>query len=102
MGMDVCCCPGGAAPLRVLERELQCKVCALAYHTIYLDPSSVGFDDGFDIAESEAKTFYIMQIAGMGAIELLEDAPLGLLAHTDAIVFDTDHEIFWRAVRNDS
>ena len=69
---------------------------------IHLDLSLMGFDDRLHVAKTEAKPFYVMQVAGMGAIELLENAALRFLGHSDPVVFDPDDKHPGRTVGADA
>ncbi len=60
------------------------------------------FDEGLNITEAQAEAFYIVQVAGVGAVEFFEDAALGLLAHADAIVFDANDQVLLGAMGNDA
>src|SRR5579863_4931763 len=84
MGMGVFYC----------QRDFQGKIRALAYHAFHLDLSFMCRDDGLHIAKTETEPFHIVQVAGMRAIKLLENAALGLFAHPDAVVFDTNDQAF--------
>src|SRR6185437_7528769 len=92
MGMVVFCFQGK------LQREIR----SFAYHAFHLDLSAMRLDDCLYITESESETFYVVQIAGMCAVKLLEDAAHGLFAHADPIVFDTDNEVLHRAMGDDA
>ena len=86
----------------VLEREFEGEVCAFARNAVHFYLSMVCFDDGFDIAKAQAKALDVMKVTGMGPVEFLEDTALRLLAHAYAVVFDTDDQVFLRAMGNDA
>lgn len=88
--------------LIVLERKLEREIRSFPYHTIYLDPTLMSFDDRFNVAKPQAKTLDVVKIARMGAVEFFEDASLRFLAHPDTIVFNADDKIFRRAMSDDA
>ncbi len=63
----------------------------LAQYAFHLDLPIVGVYDGLHITQTKSKSFYIMDITGMGAVKLLEDAAHRFFSHTNTIVFHTDH-----------
>ena len=95
MGMGACCCQ------LAFEREFECEGRSFSDRAIHFDLSMLCFDDRLDITEAEAETFYVVEVACMGTIELFEDTALGLFAHAYSIVFDPDDEAFGGAVGRD-
>ena len=93
--MDVFCCRAGCGE-RVgsifFQRKFQREGGAAADGAFHLYFSMVRIHDRLYITEAEAKALYIMQVAGMGAVEFFKDPALGLLCHADAVVFDADDE----------
>src|SRR5882757_2367237 len=62
----------------------------------------MGFHNGLDIAEPQTEAFDIMEITRVGPVKFLKDAPLGLLTHADAVVFNAYHQAFGSAVRSNA
>ena len=97
MGMDVCY----LGRMLAFEREFEREGRPFSDRAIHFDLSPLRFDDGLDITEAEAETFYVVEVACMGAIKFFEDAALGLFAHAYSVVFDPDDDAFGGAVGRD-
>ena len=58
-------------------------------HTIII----VRINDGFDIAQSQPESFYIVHVTGMSPVKFFKYPSYRFLTHTDAIVFKPQHDI---------
>ena len=80
------------------KRYFNGKNAALAQGAIYLNSALMCIYNGFYITHTQAKAFYIMHIARMGAVKFFKDALNGFLAHAYTIVFYTYYNIAAGAV----
>ena len=74
------------------DRKRNRKLGSLAQLTLALDVTLVEIDDLLDIGKTEAEALYIVDVASMYTIELLEDLLNILLLDTQTCVADAEAE----------
>ena len=82
----------------VKKRHFYRKHATLTMGAFYFDLSFMRINYRFHITHAEAKSFYIMQVTGMGAVKFFEYTFNRFLAHTYAIIFHPDNNIIFGAM----
>src|SRR5205085_1972959 len=90
--VDTCAYPGRSFS----EGDHDEKTASLTERTFSFYGSFMRLHHSLYIAKAQAKSFYVMNIAGMGTIEFLKDAAQCFFIHTDTIVFDPDPDVIAR------
>jgi len=70
-----------------IRRNSKRKGAAFARCAFYFYLAAMRVDDCLYIAKAKAKSFHVMQVAGMGAVEFFKYPRLGFLIHPYAVVF---------------